>query len=186
MVPIMSLWIPILLSAVAVFVASSLIHMVLPYHKSDYAKLESEDEVMEALRKAKVTSGDYMFPRPASPSAMKEPAFLEKLKRGPAGLMTIRTNASPNMGKSLGLWFIYCVVIGVLAAYVAGRALAAGAPFASVMRFAGTTAFACFAVGLWQNTIWLWRSATTTLKGTFDGLIYAVLTGAIFGWLWPH
>jgi len=90
------------------------------------------------------------------------------------------------MGKSLALWFIYCIVVAVFAAYLAGRALSPGAPFASVMRFAGTTAFACFAVGLWQNTIWLWRSAAITLKSTFDGLIYAVVTGAVFGWLWPH
>jgi hypothetical protein len=186
MVPIGSLWMPILLSAVAVFVASSIVHMVLPYHRSDYGKLEAEDDVMDALRKAHVTSGDYLFPRPANPGAMKDPAFLEKMKRGPAGVMTIRSSASPSMGKSLGLWFIYCVVVAVFAAYLAGRALPPGAPFASVMRFAGTTAFACFAVGLWQNTIWLWRSAATTLKSTFDGLIYAVLTGAVFGWLWPH
>ena len=186
MVPIMSLWIPILLSAVAVFVASSVIHMVLPYHQSDYGKLANEDEVMEALRKANVKSGDYLFPRPSSRGALRDPAFVEKMKRGPAGLLTLKETASPAMGKSLAQWFIYCVVIGIFAAYISGRALSAGAPFTAVMRFAGATAFACYAAGLWQNTIWLWRSASITLKSTFDGLIYAVVTGAIFGWLWPR
>ena len=36
MVGLAALWLPILLSAVIVFVASSLIHMVSGWHKSDY------------------------------------------------------------------------------------------------------------------------------------------------------
>ncbi len=38
MVSLMSLWIPILVSAVIVFVLSSIIHMVLPYHRTDLRK----------------------------------------------------------------------------------------------------------------------------------------------------
>jgi len=186
MVSVVSMWIPILLSAVAVFVASSIIHMVLPYHRSDYKKLTSEDEVMAALRKSNVTPGDYLFPRPDSRQAMKDPAFIEKMTKGPVGFMTVRAGGPPSMGKPLILWFIYCVVVSVFAAYISGRALAAGAPSRAVFCFAGVTAFAGYALGLWQNTIWYWRSAMITLKATFDGLIYALITGAIFAWLFPH
>ena len=47
MVPIMSLWIPILLSAVFVFVASAILHMVLPVHKTDWKKVEREDDLLD-------------------------------------------------------------------------------------------------------------------------------------------
>ena len=185
MVPIVSLWLPILLSAVAVFIASSIIHMVLPYHRFDYKKLPAEDNVMDALRKFQIPPGDYCFPRPDGPKAMKDPAFQEKMKKGPVGLMTVRPIGPPSMGKPLALWFLYCVVVGVFAAYVAGRALHAGDSYRAVFRFAGVTAFAGYALGLWQNTIWYGRAWTTTLKSNIDGLIYALLTGGVFGWLWP-
>lgn len=59
MVPVLALWLPILLAAVIVFVVSSLLHMVLPFHKSDYGKLQNEVAVIEAMRKASVSPGDY-------------------------------------------------------------------------------------------------------------------------------
>ena len=186
MVPVMSLWLPIVLSAVVVFVASSIIHMVLPYHRGDYKKLPDEDGVLSALRKFAVRPGDYLFPKPDGPKAMKDPAFLEKWSKGPVGMMTIMKSAEkPSMGKPLGFWFLYCVVVGIFAAYIAGRALQPGAPYFSVVRFAGATAFVSYALGLWQNTIWYGRAWTTTLKSNIDGLIYALLTGGVFGWLWP-
>lgn len=186
MVPIASLWVPILLSAVAVFIASSIIHMFLPYHRSDYGKLTAEDDFLASLRGSDVASGDYLFPCPSSRNAMKDPAFQEKMKKGPVGVMTIRKTGPPSMGRNFALWFLYCVVVGVFAAYVAGRALPAGAPYRAVFRFAGVTAFAGYALALWQSSIWFWRSWMTTLKLNFDGLIYALLTAGIFGWLWPR
>jgi hypothetical protein len=185
-VPVTSLWLPILLSAVAVFVVSSIFHMVLTYHRSDYRKLPSEDDVMETLRKSKVSSGDYLFPFATSPKAMKDPAFREKMTKGPVGFLTVREGGPPSMSKPLVLWFIYCVVVGIFAACVAGQALPAGAPGRSVLHFVGVTAFIGYALALWQNTIWSGRSAVITLKSTFDGLVYALLTAAIFGWLWPR
>jgi hypothetical protein len=186
MVPLMSLWLPILISAVVVFVASSIIHMVLPYHRGDYKKLPDEEGFMAALRKIGLTPGDYVFPKPDSAKAMKDPAFLERWSKGPVGMTTIvKTGAAPSMGKSLGLWFLFCVVVEIFAAYIAGRALQTGAPYLSAFRFAGATAFVGFAVGLWPNTIWYGRAWTTTLKSNIDGLMFALLTGGVFGWLWP-
>ena len=183
MVPILSLWAPILLSAVLVFLASSILHMVLPYHRSDFRRVESEDALMESLRKLGVGPGNYMMPHAASPSAMKDPAFLEKKKRGPVAVLTVMRE--PSMGASLAQWFVYCVVVSVVAAYIAGRALGPGAEYLSVFRFAGATAFVGYGLALWQNSIWYKIAWSTTLKSNIDSLIYGLLTGGAFGWLWP-
>ena len=184
MVPLTSLWLPILLSAVIVFVVSALIHMVLTYHRSDFGRVPSEDAVMDVLRSA--PPGDYMFPWAEGPSAMKDPAFIEKMKRGPVGVLTLLKPRPPAMGPSLARWFVYCIVVGIFAAYIAGRALPPGAHYLSVFRFAGCTAFIAYAVAYWQNSIWSGRKWSTTLKVTIDGLIYGLLTGGTFGWLWPR
>lgn len=185
MVTIASLWLPILLSAVAVFVVSSVIHMVLPYHKSDYKKLPSEDGVMDALRPFDLAPGDYMFPL-ADAGDMKNPAFVAKWSKGPAGSLTVLPKGPWAMGSTLAIWFLFCVAIGITAAYIAGRALPQGAHYKAVFRFAGATAFSGYALALWQNTIWYKKNWMTTLKSTFDGLIYALLTAGFFGWLWPR
>ena len=186
MVSIMSLWVPILLSAVIVFVVSSIIHMVLPYHRTDYRKVPAEDEVMEALRKFNIPPGDYMIPCGEGPESMKKPEFVEKMKKGPLVLMTLSPGQAPSMGKPLFQWFVYCVLVGVFAAYITGRALAQGAPYLSVFRFAGTTAFVGYSLALMQNSIWMRRNWGTTMKSTFDGLVYGLMTAGTFGWLWPR
>lgn len=186
MVPVLSLWLPILVSAVIVFVASSIIHMVLPFHRSDYRKLSSEDEAMEALRKFRIPPGDYLVPCAGSPKEMNAPAFVEKVTKGPVAVMTVMPSGRPSMGPRLAQWFIYCVVVSIFAAYIAGRALQPGAHYLSVFRFAGCTAFVGYALALWQNTIWFRRNWVVTLKSTIDGLIYGLLTAGTFGWLWPR
>jgi hypothetical protein len=181
-----TLWLPILLSSVIVFVVSSIIHMVLPWHKSDFPKLPNEEKVMDALRPLAVPPGDYMIPRPSSTQEMRSPEFAEKMKRGPVMVLTMMPNGPIAMGKNLVLWFLYSVVIGILAAYVAGTALPAGAPYLRVFQFVGVTAFIGYSVALWQMSIWYRRAWRLTFKATVDGLIYALLTAGTFGWLWPH
>jgi hypothetical protein len=66
-----SLWLPILLSSVVVFLVSSVIHMALPWHKSDYPKVPNEEGVMDALRPLAIPPGDYMIPRPLSAQDMR-------------------------------------------------------------------------------------------------------------------
>ena len=185
MVPVLSLWLPILLSAVVVFVASSIIHMVLTYHRTDYRKVPAEDQAMDCLRQAGVAPGDYVLPHAGGPEGMKDPEFIAKMERGPVAFLTVIESGPPSMGKQLLQWFLYCIVVGLFAAYVAGRALAPGAEYLAVFRFAGTTAFVGYALALWQNSIWYRRAWSITLKSTFDGLVYAFLTAGVFGWLWP-
>jgi|SRR5712675_565979 len=185
MVSFMSLWLPILASAVAVFFVSFVTHMVLKYHQSDYPKLANEDAVMNALRPLNIPPGDYMMPCGAGPQTMKDPVWLEKFKKGPVVVMTVMPAGEMTMGKNLIQWFIYCVIVSAIAGYVAGSALAPGQPFGAVMRFAGCGAFLAYAVGLWPDSIWYKRKWSTTFKSTFDGLLYALATGAVFAVLWP-
>jgi len=181
-----TLWLPILLSSVIVFVVSSVIHMVLPWHKSDYPKIPNEERFMDALRPLAVPPGDYMVPRPSSTQDLRSPEFAEKMKRGPVMVLTVMPNGPVVMGKNLVLWFLYSAVVGIFAAYVAGTALPAGAPYLRVFQFVGVTAFIGYSVALWQMSIWYRRAWRLTIKATVDGLIYALLTAGIFGWLWPQ
>ena len=186
MVGITSLMLPILLSAVIVFVASSVIHMASPWHKSDYPKVPNEDALRAALRPLAIPPGDYMVPRPSGRQEMQSPQFAAKVQEGPNLVLTVLPNGPWSMARNLGMWFVYLVVVGVFAAYVAGRALPAGSVYLQVFRFVGTTAFLGYAAALWQMSIWYRRSWAITVKSTIDGLIYALLTAGTFGWLWPR
>ena len=186
MVGIGALWLPILLSAVLVFIVSSTIHMMSPWHKNDYPMLDNQDRVMDALRPLNIPPGDYFVPRPKDRKEMSDPAFLETTKRGPVVVFTVLPAGGVNIGKNLIGWFVYLLVVSFFAAYVAGRALPAGSPYLSVFRFVGVTAFLAYAVALWQMTIWYNRSVLTSIKVTIDGLIYGLLTAGMFGWLWPR
>ena len=186
MTALSALWLPILVSSVIVFVVSSIIHMTPLWHKTDYPRYQNEDRVLDALRPMGIPPGDYLMPRPANPAEMRSPAFKEKMKRGPAVLLTVMPPWSGSMAGNLSQWFGYIVVVGIFSAYIASRALPPAASFAQVLRFAGTTAFLAYGVALWQMSIWYRRAWSMTLKATFDGLIYGLLTGAVMGWLWPH
>ncbi len=185
MVPLSSLWLPILLSAVLVFIASSVIHMVLGYHKNDVKKVPDEDAMQDAFRRLGITPGDYAVPCAGSSRAMKEPAFVERMAKGPLVFMTVIAGGHSFMGTSLALWFVYCIVVSVFGGYVGGRALAPGADYLDVFRFVGTVAFACYAMSLPQASIWYKRDWVTTIRSMFDGLVYGSLTAGTFGWLWP-
>jgi hypothetical protein len=183
MIALTSLWLPILLSAAFVFIASSLIHMVLGYHANDFVATPDEERVREALRG--IPPGDYVVPHAPNAAAMKDPVWQQKMKEGPSGFLTIGPSGDWNMGRSLGLWFVYCLVVSQFAAYIAGRALGPGADYLDVFRFTGATALIGYTMALWQGVIWYRRSAKSALKSTLDGLIFALLTAGTFGWLWP-
>ncbi|HYT82900.1 MAG TPA: hypothetical protein VEK86_05590, partial [Gemmatimonadales bacterium] len=144
-----------------------------------------EDRVMDVLRPLAIPPGDYMMPRPSSRQEMRSPQFAEKFKKGPVMMFTVWPGGSMSMGRQLVQWFLYAVIVGSFAAYVAGRALPPGAEYLHVFRFAGVTAFIGYALALWQMSIWYRRAWLTTIKATVDGLIYALLTAGTFGWLWP-
>jgi len=184
--PLSSLWLPILLSAVFVFVVSSLIHMATPWHKGEYPKLPNEDAFRAAAGPLAIPPGEYMVPRPSSMAEMKSPDFLDKHKKGPVMILTVMPNGVMSMTRSLVLWFLYSLVVSVFAAYVASRALPVGASYRAAFRFVGATAFIGYSLALWQMTIWYSRSLGTTIRANVDGLLFALVTAGTFGWLWPH
>ncbi len=186
MVELTMLWLPILLSAVVMFIVSSIIHMGPFWHKSDYPALPNQDKVQEALRPFNIPPGDYMLPRAAEHSQMKTPEFQEKLSKGPVMILTVLPNGQISMGGPLLLWFVYGLIVSLFSGYIAGRALQVGSSYLEVFRFAGTTAFVGYSVALLQMSIWYKRAWSHTFKATFDGLIYALLTAGVFGWLWPR
>ena len=186
MISLYALWLPILLSAVIVFVASSIIHMATPWHKNDCLQVPNEDKVMDALRPFAIPPGDYMMPRPASMQDMKSPEFLAKMAKGPVMMFTMMSAGPVTMGKNLVQWFLFCVVVGIFAAYVAGHTLAVGTPYPQVFRVVGATAFVGYVLAAWPMSIWYKRAWSTTIKSSVDGLIYGLLTAGTFGWLWPH
>ena len=98
MVPVMSLWLPILLSAVIVFLVSWIIHMFLPYHRTDFRKLPAEDQVLDALRPLSIPAGEYVMPHARSSQEMKEPAYVEKAQKGPVALLTVWEPGPPGAG----------------------------------------------------------------------------------------
>ena len=180
------LWLPILLSSVFVFVASSIIHMLTPWHKSDYPKLANESKVLDALRPLAIPPGDYVMPRAESMKEMSSPEFVEKQKRR-AGCRDDRLSERPgfNGEKPYPLVPLF---------HGRGSSLPHTSPgvpcrpdrayyLSQVFRFAGATAFVGYSLALWQMSIWYRRSWKTTLKSTIDGLIYGLLTAGVFGGL---
>lgn len=185
MVSLMALWLPILLSAVAVFIVSSIIHMVFKYHNSDYSQVPNEDAVMEGMRAHNIPPGDYVMPHAPDLKAAGTDAFKEKQNKGPVVVMTVQPSGPCGMGQPLLFWFLFCLVIGVLVAYIARMSLPAGTDYLLVHRVTGATAFCAYGLGQLPNSIWFKKSWSGTLKNVFDGLVYGLVTGGVFGWLWP-
>lgn len=181
-----SLWMPILVSAVIVFLASWVLHAVLKYHHNDHVAAPDEDALMDALRPLNIPPGQYVAPKPASAKDVSSPAYRDKAAKGPAVMMTVlKPDALFKMGPGLAQWFLYSVIVAIICAYAAGRTLGAGAEYLAVFRIVGVVAFACYSVGEVPRSIWFGQKWSTTFKTMFDGLVYALVTAGAFGWLWP-
>jgi hypothetical protein len=182
---LIELWLPIVVSAVLVFVASSLFHMVLPWHRGDVKKLGGEDELLASMRANNITPGSYMFPCPSSMKEMATPEMIDKYRQGPVGYMTVMPAGLPTIGKSLIQWFLSCLLIGVFVAYVAHHALEPGAKYYLVFRVTGSAAVLGYAIGALQDSIWKGQSWSITCKFLLDGVVYALLTAGGFAGFWP-
>jgi hypothetical protein len=186
MTSLASLWLPILLSAVIVFVVSSAIHMAPLWHRSDYPKMPREAEALDALRPLAIPPGDYFIPRAGDMKEMRSPEFKDKLNKGPVALLTVMPNGPFSMSRSMTQWLAYLIVVGIFVAYVTSRTLPSGTPYRHVFQVAGAVAFVSYSLALCQLSIWYRRSWGLTLKFLLDGVIYAGLTAGTFGWLWPR
>jgi hypothetical protein len=183
--PFGSLWLPVVVSAVAVWLVSAVLHMVLKYHRADFKQLANEEAVAPALRSAAPAPGVYVIPYCSDMSQMKDPAFLKRYEDGPVALINVMRSGAPNMGKSLGQWLLFCFLVSFVTAYVARHSLDPGAAGIEVMRLAGTVAFIGYAFGSFQDSIWHGVPWSNSLRSILDGAVYALVTGLAFRFLWP-
>jgi hypothetical protein len=183
--PFGSLWLPVIVSAVVVFVASSIIHMALKYHKADVKSLPNEDAVREALAKGNPAPGLYFTPYCAEHKQMKDPAIKAKFEKGPVAMIAVLPKGAPMLPKHLALWFTFSVLVSFVAAYVARHTLHPGDDGMLVMRITGTVAFAGYSLSHVSDSIWKGQPWANTARAFLDGAIYALLTGFVFRLMWP-
>lgn len=182
---LLTLWQPILLSAVVVFVISSLVHMLFNWHAADYTNFANEDAIREAIRAGNPAPGRYVVPFCKEMKEMGSEAMKRKYAEGPVGHITLLPNGQPAMGKYLGLWFLLCLLVSVVAALLASRLIPHDHAFArSAAKLAFAVSFVGYGFGTLQESIWSGRPWASSAKYLLDAALYAGGTAAVFLWLW--
>ncbi|MFQ6004296.1 MAG: hypothetical protein ACE5OQ_02240 [Woeseia sp.] len=182
-VDLLSLWLPIVVSGVIVFIASSLIWTVVQYHNADWHKLPDEEAARAVLKGS--SPGQYSVPHAGSGADHKSEEWRAKCKEGPAAMIVVLPHGSLAMGKQLVQWAVYCLVVSLLVAYVTSVALPAGAEYLKVFQMSATVAVLAYAGAAPMGAIWFGHTWSRTAKDILDGIIYGLLTAGVFGWLWP-
>jgi hypothetical protein len=182
-VALTSLWLPILLSGFGVWLASSLIWAVIQYHNSDWKPLADEESARNALQGTPV--GQYALPYAADNKARAEESWQAKYREGPAAMIVVVPHGELGMGKQLGQWLAWCLLISILVAYVAGITLPPGAEYLKVFQVTSTTAILAHGGGAGMNMIWFGATGGRSVKDIVDAIVYGLVTAGIFGWLWP-
>jgi len=185
MTPFLSLLLPILLASVAVFIVSLIIHMAMPWHKSDYGNVPNDDDAIAAIRSLNLAPDDYAVPNPRLPGGGKNPNFIPNFERGPSFHMTVMNPGKMNMGKYMGTWFLFTLLISAIAGWVTGSIVAPGGNTRAVFHFSAIITACSYGFGAWPLSIWYHRKWSTAFKGTFDAILYGLATGAVFMWMWP-
>jgi Flp pilus assembly protein TadB len=186
MIALTALWMPIVIAAVLVFFASALLHMVLPFHRQDHARLPDEDKIREAIGAANVAPGNYMYPHAKDMKESQTPEMMEKFKQGPVGVLMALPSGPPAMGKALGQWFVFCLLVSLFVAYIVSRTLDPGISYLAVFRISSTIAFMSYGMGEVTNSIWKGQTWGNTCRSLVDAFVYGLMTGGAFGWLWPE
>ncbi len=181
-VSITSLWLPILLSAVFVFVAAAVAWMALPHHKNEWKGLSNEEAARAALKG--VAPGQYVLPW-CPPERMKDPEYLKKRQEGPTAWLTVVPSGVRGMGPQMVSSVVYYVFVSAVAAYVAGRTLGPGTPQLQVFRVVGTVSWVAYGWGGISDAIWFGKRWSSVGKQLADALLYALLTAGTFAWFWP-
>ena len=182
---IFQLWLPIIATAVLIFIASSLIHMVFKWHNADYKKLANEDDVRAAVRAGSPPPGQYVIPHCMDMKEMQADAMQKKYVEGPIAFLTVRENGPPAMGSSLSLWFVYCIIIAAIAGAIVLQVYGLSANAQRAGCLVGLVSFLTFVGGSVQMGIWMGKPWGSVAKDALDGFIYAGIAGLTFMWLWP-
>jgi hypothetical protein len=178
------LWLPIVVSAALVFVASAVMHMAVPYRKREWAAAPNQDAIQGAFRGA--APGLYVFPAPQDPAERMKPEHVTRWAEGPSGWLALIPPGPMSMGRNLGLSFLVNVVVSIMAAYVAVHALGPMPHYRAVFRVVGTVGILAYGVGPLYEGIWFWKPARSLWMNVADALVYGLLMAGAFGWLWPR
>ena len=178
------LWLPIVVSAALVFVASAASHMLVPYRRKEWQHLPGEAGVQAAVGQAR--PGLYVFPVPEDPAARGRPEALARWAEGPSGWLAVVPRGPISMGRNLGLSFVVNLVVSTLAGHLALDALGSGARYHAVFHAVAVAGFLAYAVGAAYEAIWFWRPWRSVAMSAAEALAYALLMGGTFGWLWPR
>lgn len=183
---LLSLWLPILLSAVAVWFVSTLFGMPFLHHKNDWIGLSpaEEDAFTEFLRKSGIKPGNYLFPDFRTREQMESDKVKRALDEGPIGHLSVWPPPLTMGGKLAGTFVVY-LAVSTLIAYLASAALPKGAAFAKVFQVAGTAGILASSFAFIPNAIWFGAYRRTIVLSVVDGIVFGLLTGAIFAWRWP-
>lgn len=181
-VALADLWLPIVVSAAVVFIASFIAWTISPHHKGEWIAVPDEAAFMGSVRD-RIPAGQYMFPH-CDPKNMKDPEVKKKYMAGPHGVLTVWP-AAPNMIRNMVLTFAYFLVVGLFVGYVTSHAVSRGGEYLAVFRVAGTAAIMVYALGGIPHAIWFGRSARSVVSDMVDGVVYGLLTAGCFGAMWP-
>jgi hypothetical protein len=180
-----TLWMPILVSGLAVFVMSALVWTALPHHRKEFHGLPNDDAVLGAIRGGKPSPGLYMTPFFGSQEARGTAEAKAKMEAGPMAFITVMPGGNRSMGPMMAQSAVANLLIASFVAYLAYHTLPAGAEYLTVFRITGTATFMAYGLAHIPDSIWFGRPWTSYLLGAFDALLYALIAGGIFGWLWP-
>ncbi len=181
MVSLSALWLPIIVAALTVFSAGFILYMVLPHHRTDFRPIPQEEDFQHFVGEMDLGCGQYAFPHKHAGGQSADEA---KLTAGPAGIFLLG-KSSTGMARKFILHFAHILVISFMAAYMGSASLPAGVEYLKVFQVVGTAAFLGYAGAVAMYSIWYYFSWSFTLKYVADGLVYAMLTAGVFGWLWP-
>src|SRR3954470_13558027 len=169
MVTLGALWLPVVLSAVLVFITSSIIHMLLKYHNKDYKQIPNEDAVRAAIRAGSPPPAQYIIPYCSDMKDMEKPEMQQKYAEGPVAVLNLMRPGRPGMGPMLGKWFIFILLVSFFIAYVAAHAISPGASYLHVFRIVGATGFLAYGMGQVPAAIWWGKPWSVTMKDLLDG-----------------
>ena len=179
------LWLPILLSATAIWVISAIVWMALPHHKRDFIGLPDEDGFMDYLRQSGIKPGNYVFPDFRAREAMRSEKTQTALNEGPVGHLSVWQTPVTMGGKMVATFIVY-LVVSTLIAYLSRVALPGAAPFAKVFQVAATAGILAYSFSFIPNAVWFGSYKRTIVANFVDGIVFGLITGAIFAWRWPH
>ena len=185
MTPFTSLLLPVVLAAIAVFIVSMLVHMAMPWHKSDYANVPDHDAAVAAIESLDLPPGDYAVPNARLPGGGRNPNFVADFERGPTFQMTMIPAGGMHMGKYTASWFGFMFLVAAIAAWVTGSIVPPGGSARAVFHYSAIITACSYGFGGWTQSIWYFRKWSTAFKGTFDAILYGLATGAVFMWMWP-